>query len=227
MMLGRVLTRSSSRIPQITRTSTIVNRRFMSKMTQTTPLEDDDDMSVEERSLKGTKTEELLRDAFAEECMAAVRYKVFADRADLEGLTGVADMFRALSRSEMKQAEHFLQYFEEESGSDLSTGLPMGSTEENLDASLQKEEFDSETMYPDASKQASEDGFEWIAELLNSMGQAEARHLEVLKMASEQLNPSSSGDVEPRQVEQEDEDEHLDIQGRYESAESVPSGKYR
>ncbi len=47
-------------------------------------------------SLKGTKTEENLKAAFAGESQANRRYLYFAQKADIEGYNDVATVFRAM-----------------------------------------------------------------------------------------------------------------------------------
>jgi len=46
-------------------------------------------------SIKGTKTEENLKDAFAGESQANRRYLYFAAKADVEGENDVASVFRS------------------------------------------------------------------------------------------------------------------------------------
>jgi rubrerythrin len=55
-------------------------------------------------SLKGSKTEENLKDAFAGESQANRRYLYFAQKADIEGYNDVASVFR--STAEAKQVMH-------------------------------------------------------------------------------------------------------------------------
>lgn len=50
--------------------------------------------STQEPSLQGTKTHENLKAAFAGESQANRRYLFFAQKADIEGLTDVARVFR-------------------------------------------------------------------------------------------------------------------------------------
>ena len=46
-------------------------------------------------SLKGSKTEENLKEAFAGESQANRRYLYFAQKADIEGYNDVASVFRS------------------------------------------------------------------------------------------------------------------------------------
>ena len=51
-------------------------------------------------SLKGTKTEENLKAAFAGESQANRRYLYFAQKADIEGYNDVATVFRSTAEGE-------------------------------------------------------------------------------------------------------------------------------
>ena len=51
-------------------------------------------------SLKGSKTEQNLKDAFARECMANLRYLYFAAKADVEGYNDVSAVFRSTAEGE-------------------------------------------------------------------------------------------------------------------------------
>ena len=74
-------------------------------------------------SLKGTKTEENLKDAFAGESQANRRYLYFAQKADIEGYNDVASVFRSTAEGETGHAHGHLEYLEEVG--DPATGLPM------------------------------------------------------------------------------------------------------
>ena len=85
-------------------------------------------------ALKGSKTEQNLKDAFAGESQANRRYLYFASKADVEGYNDVAAVFRSTAEGETGHAHGHLEYLEETG--DPATGLPMGSTEDNLKASV-------------------------------------------------------------------------------------------
>ena len=51
-------------------------------------------------SLKGTQTEQNLKDAFAGESQANRRYLYFAQRADVEGYNDVSTVFRSTAEGE-------------------------------------------------------------------------------------------------------------------------------
>ena len=54
--------------------------------------------------LKGSKTEQHLKDAFAGESQANRRYLYFANKADIEGQNDVAALFRSTAEGETGHA---------------------------------------------------------------------------------------------------------------------------
>ena len=61
-------------------------------------------------ALKGSKTEENLKDAFAGESQANRRYLYFAQKADVEGYNDVAAVFRSTAEGETGHAHGHLEY---------------------------------------------------------------------------------------------------------------------
>ena len=72
-------------------------------------------------SLKGSKTEQNLKDAFAGESQANRRYLYFAAKADVEGQNDIATVFRSTAEGETGHAHGHLEYLEKECG-DPATG---------------------------------------------------------------------------------------------------------
>lgn len=62
--------------------------------------------------LKGSKTEQSLKDAFAGESQANRRYLYFAAKADIEGQNDVATVFRSTAEGETGHAHGHLEYLE-------------------------------------------------------------------------------------------------------------------
>jgi len=62
--------------------------------------------------LKGSKTEENLKEAFAGESQANRRYLYFASKADVEGYNDVAAVFRSTAEGETGHAHGHLEYLE-------------------------------------------------------------------------------------------------------------------
>ena len=125
-------------------------------------------------SLKGTKTEENLKAAFAGESQANRRYLYFAQKADIEGYNDVATVFRSTAEGETGHAHGHLEFLEEVG--DPATGEPIGSTEQNLNAAIQGETHEYTDMYPGMAKTAREEGFEEIADWFETLAKAEKSH---------------------------------------------------
>ncbi|MEM7019639.1 MAG: rubrerythrin family protein, partial [Pseudomonadota bacterium] len=85
--------------------------------------------------LKGSQTEQNLKDAFAGESQANRRYLYFAAKADVEGYNDVSAVFRSTAEGETGHAHGHLEYLEKECG-DPATGLPIGGTSDNLKAAI-------------------------------------------------------------------------------------------
>jgi rubrerythrin len=124
--------------------------------------------------LKGTKTHQNLKDAFAGESMANRRYLYFAKVADVEGYPEIAGNFRDTAEGETGHAHGHLDYLKKVG--DPATGEPIGSTELNLKASIAGETYEYTQMYPSFARTAREEGFEEIAEWFETLAKAEKSH---------------------------------------------------
>ena len=92
-------------------------------------------------NLKGSRTEQNLKDAFAGESQANRRYLYFASKADVEGYNDVAAVFRSTAEGETGHAHGHLEYLE--AVGDPATGLPIGATAPNLKAAIAGVPFSS------------------------------------------------------------------------------------
>lgn len=124
-------------------------------------------------TLKGSKTEENLKLAFSGESQANRRYLYFAVKADIEGLSDVSAMFRAIAEGETGHAYGHLEHLTEIG--DPATGLPIGDTIDNLKAAIAGEIAEHD-LYPKMAKTAREEGFEEIAEWFEVLAKAERSH---------------------------------------------------
>ena len=125
-------------------------------------------------SLKGTKTEQNLKDAFAGESQANRRYLYFAQKADVEGYNDVATVFRSTAEGETGHAHGHLEFLEETG--DPATGEPIGPTAANLKAAVVGETHEYTDMYPGMTRTAREEGFEEIADWFETLAKAEKSH---------------------------------------------------
>lgn len=124
--------------------------------------------------LHGTKTHENLKEAFAVESQANRRYLWFAQKADIEGLPGVASLFKNVADGETGHAYGHLEYLAEVG--DPTSGEPIGDTAQNLEASIAGETYKYAQMYPDFAKTARDEGFSEIAEWFETLTRAEKSH---------------------------------------------------
>ena len=126
-------------------------------------------------SLKGSKTEQNLKDAFAGESQANRRYLYFAAKADVEGQNDIATVFRSTAEGETGHAHGHLEYLEKDCG-DPATGEPIGDSKMNLRAAIAGETHEYTDMYPGMAKTAREEGFEEIADWFETLAKAEKSH---------------------------------------------------
>ena len=136
-------------------------------------------------SLNGTKTHQNLKDAFAGESQANRRYLYFANKADVEGQTEVASLFRSTAEGETGHAHGHLDYLAQVG--DPATGLPIGSSSNNLKAAVAGETHEYTDMYPGLAKSAREEGFEEIADWFETLAKAERSHANKFAKALESL----------------------------------------
>lgn len=124
--------------------------------------------------LKGSKTEQNLKDAFAGESQANRRYLYFANKADIEGQNDVAALFRSTAEGETGHAHGHLEFLE--TVGDPATGLPIGPTRANLKAAVAGETHEYTDMYPGMAKSARSEGFDEIADWFETLAKAERSH---------------------------------------------------
>ena len=125
-------------------------------------------------ALKGSKTEQSLRGAFAAESQANRRYLYFANKADIEGQNDVAALFRSTAEGETGHAHGHLEFLE--TIGDPATGLPIGSSRQNLESALAGETHEYTDMYPGMAKTARDEGFDEIADWFQTLAKAERSH---------------------------------------------------
>ena len=126
------------------------------------------------KSLKGSKSVDNLKDAFAGESQANRRYLYFARVADIEGFPDIAGLFKDTADAETGHAFGHLDFLKEVG--DPATGEPIGKTEKNLKASVAGETYEYTQMYPGFAKTAREEDLTEIAEWFETLARAEKSH---------------------------------------------------
>lgn len=92
-------------------------------------------------------THENLKNAFAGESQAYMKYVTFAKKADKDGFANIAKLFRTTAEAERIHAEGHL-------GADDA----IGSTAENLETAIGGETYEHNEMYPPMYEQAVAEG---------------------------------------------------------------------
>lgn len=119
------------------------------------------------KSLKGTKTEKNLQEAFAGESQARNKYTYFAEVARREGYEELAELFLKTARNEQEHARVWFQ----ELGH-------IGDSAANLLAAAEGENYEWTDMYDRMAKEADEEGFHDLADRFRKVGAIEKRHEE-------------------------------------------------
>jgi len=125
-------------------------------------------------TLKGTKTHQNLKNAFAGESQANRRYLYFARVADIEGYPEIGGLFRDTSEAETGHAFGHMDFLKVVG--DPATDVAFGVTRENLKSAIEGETYEYTQMYPGMAKTAREEGFPEIAEWFETLAKAERSH---------------------------------------------------
>lgn len=115
----------------------------------------------------GTKTEKNLMEAFAGESQARNKYTYFASVAKKAGYEQIAALFLKTADNEK---EHAKLWFRALGG--------IGTTEENLAAAAEGENYEWTDMYDRMAKDAEEEGFPELAAQFRGVGEIEKAHEE-------------------------------------------------
>ena len=128
------------------------------------------------KSVKGTKTEQSLKEAFAGESQANRRYLYFANQADIAGANDVAAVFRSTAEGETGHAHGHMEYLITGGAGEPGTGMPAKTVAEALQAAIAGETHEYTDMYPGMAKTAREEGFDEIADWFETLAKAERSH---------------------------------------------------
>jgi rubrerythrin len=127
-------------------------------------------------TLKGSKTETNLKEAFAGESQANRRYLYFANQADIAGANDVAAVFRSTAEGETGHAHGHMEYLITGGAGEPGTGMPARTVEQALEAAIHGETHEYTDMYPGMAKTARDEGFDEIADWFETLAKAERSH---------------------------------------------------
>ena len=140
--------------------------------------------------LKGSKTEQNLLTAFAGESQARNKYTYYASKAKKDGYEQIAAIFEETANNEKEHAKIWFK---------LLNGGAIPSTEENLKAAAEGENYEWTDMYAEFAKTAKEEGFDHIAYLFEGVAKIEKEHEEryrkLLDNVNDKLIFSNDGDA--------------------------------
>jgi len=123
-----------------------------------------------------SNTKENLQEAFAGESQANRSYLAFAKKADMEGYTQVAKLFRAAAEAETVHAHSHLR---------AMGGI--GATQENLKAAIAGETHEFKHMYPAMIEASKKDGDKAAERSFSYANEVEKVHAELYQKALENL----------------------------------------
>lgn len=130
------------------------------------------------KSVKGTKTEQYLVNAFAAETQAYARYTFYAQAADKELYFPIGVIFRESAANELRHAKIFLKFLpdvEATCNGGVDAGF-LGDTASNLAIAIKEEQQEGYDYYQEAAKVANAEGFEDIANHFLAIAAVEKFH---------------------------------------------------
>lgn len=122
------------------------------------------------------KLKEALNMVYTGEAKAALRLKIYADKAEAEGYSQVARLFRVIAYSEEIHGKRALKLL----------GI-VKSTEENLAASFASETTVAEVHYRELMQQARAEGNDIQAKAFSQARDVEEQHASLYKSAMESM----------------------------------------
>lgn len=121
------------------------------------------------KELKGTKTEQNLREAFAGESQARNKYTFYASKARKDGYEQIAAIFEETANNEKEHAKLWFK---------LLCGGDIADTTLNLADAAAGENYEWTDMYERMAREADEEGFPEIARKMRQVGEIEKHHEE-------------------------------------------------
>jgi len=132
---------------------------------------------MENKSIKGTKTEVNLMKAFAGESQARNRYTYFASVAKKEGYEQISAIFTETADNEKEHAKRFYKFLDGDS-IEITATFPsgLGDTAANLKHAASGENEEWSELYPEFAKVAKEEGFGEISAAFTKIAEVEKHH---------------------------------------------------
>ena len=127
-----------------------------------------------------TKTKENLKKAFIGESMANRKYLAYSKKAEQDGFSQIARLFKAAAAAETVHAHNHLR---------IMGGI--GTTEQNLQDAIKGETYEFQEMYPGFLEVAAEEEDNRASWSFNIANDVEKIHAELYKKAEEALKDNN------------------------------------
>lgn len=138
-------------------------------------------MATETKSIKGTRTEQNLVNAFLSESSAYARYTFYAQQAHKESYFPIEQVFNDTAANELHHCKVFFKFLE---GGQVSATLPgvdagvIADTATNLAIAASEELTEGVEQYKSAAEVAEQEGFPVIAAHFRAIASVEEHHRE-------------------------------------------------
>jgi rubrerythrin len=136
-----------------------------------------------------------LQAAYNGESNARAKYLAFAQKADAEGYTQAASLFRAAARAEEVHADAHAKVIRSMGGAPKADikQPEVKSTMENLEAAIAGESYERDTMYPEFIKKSKADENVSATRTFMLAQKAEGEHAKLYKQALDNLEQWKGG----------------------------------
>lgn len=143
--------------------------------------------------LKGSRTEQILINAFAGEAQARNRYTYFSKVAKKEGYEQISAIFLATAENELEHAKLFYKHVGNNSNVHVDGFYPfeLGTTEENLQSAIAGEEEEFSVLYYNGELIAKEEGFDDISDTFRHVRVSEQHHAKRYKELLENIKENT------------------------------------
>ncbi len=143
-----------------------------------------------QKSLKGTKTAELLAQSYIAESMAVTRYTYYAQQAQKDSYFQYSKIFQETADNELHHAKIFLKYLVDGGVCNAAVGVDTGdlsNTVKNLKVAASEEQQEGVELYTKAAQVAKEEGFDELADRWLAIASIEAHHEARFNKLSERI----------------------------------------
>lgn len=143
--------------------------------------------------LKGSRTEQILINAFAGEAQARNRYTYFSKVAKKEGYEQISAIFLATAENELEHAKLFYKHVGNNPNAHVDGFYPfeLGTTEENLQSAIAGEEEELSVLYYNGELIAKEEGFDDISDTFRHVRVSEQHHAKRYKELLENIKENT------------------------------------